>query len=66
MKKRLLLKKETLRSLQAVTLRWAKGETGDSIEHSCDCQSEGPACTLPQTAAFMTCACSLQCYTMYC
>jgi hypothetical protein len=67
MKKRiksLSLNKETLRNLQADSLRGAVVGGNDTtsavcfIPTGCECNTQDPACTLPPSACLVTCSCS--------
>lgn len=67
MKKRLTklhLHRETLRNLQTTDLSRIAGggtQTSCACEQAtgCECDSQGAGCTLPDTACFGTCSCSI-------
>ncbi|MFL6232725.1 MAG: class I lanthipeptide [Thermoanaerobaculia bacterium] len=59
---RLYLSKETLRNLQASNLAGIAGGTAQTSMEclqatGCECYTQDPGCTLPQTACFGTCSC---------
>jgi hypothetical protein len=59
-KKKLALKKETLRHLETAAVRLAAAGPIQpfSFKHTCaGCESQEPACTLPPTACLATCSC---------
>ena len=60
--KPLALNRETLRHLADCTKVLGGGQTSVDCRGFCD-DSQGGNCTLPATAAFGTCACSVTCLT---
>jgi hypothetical protein len=60
--KRLALHRETLRNLSDLTKVVGGGQTSVDCRGFCD-ESQGGGCTLPDTAALGTCACTVTCLT---